>query len=396
MSSSSLVRPSRAALRLLSDERLVELSRRGHETAFEAIFARYRGPLLRFSGGILPASRAEDAVQQAFLALHRELGERDSELMLRPWLFRVTRNACLDALRQNGWDHEQLDPNANGVARPEQVLDRSERLREVVRALKELPDSQREAIVLRELEGRSHHEIAADLGITTGAVRQLIHRGRTRLRDAAGALLPAPLVSVLAGRSAGAPDVVRLGEVAGAGGVAAALKMGAAAIVTATLAVPPVVDKVQGDRHRDAGADAAAAQQRAPVALAAAADRQANLRSHNRSTPGGAKRAEGASSGPSTRSRHDRTGRESPGGGGGIPTGEPRAPQPTQSPGSNRGAAPEPDDSYADDHEFDDDEADDDSYDEPDDDAPDRDVADDDPAEDEAELEPADQDDDED
>lgn len=300
------LRPSRAALRLLSDERLVELARQGHESAFEAIFERYRGRLLRFSAGILPASRAEDAVQQAFLAAHRELTGADRDLALGPWLFRVTRNACLDALRQNGWDHEQLDPSMNGVERPEQALARKESLRDVVGALGELPDSQREAIVLRELEGRSHEEIAAELGVSPGAVRQLIHRGRKRLRNAVGALFPAPLIHHLVNRADG---LVRAGELgaapisaasagnaiasagaaagatAGAGGGAAALKLGAAAVVAVTLAAPTAM------KHSHDSRDGNRVNPIAATAMAAPAEK------HPEGTPGAARRLPAADRG---------------------------------------------------------------------------------------------------
>src|SRR4051794_21711647 len=154
-----------------SDERLVELSTHGNERAFEALVERYRAPLLRYCNKLLPNSRAEDAVQQAFLNAHTAIvaGEVDDELNFRPWLYRIAHNASLNLLRQNGWNYDQLDEDFDGVMRPDQAVEQRERLRVVVSAIQELPERQREALVLRELEGRSYESVAAELGVSGGA-----------------------------------------------------------------------------------------------------------------------------------------------------------------------------------------------------------------------------------
>ena len=102
-----------------SDERLVALSRHGNERAFEALVERYRGPLLRYCGKLLPNSRAEDAVQQAFLNAHTAItnGEIDEELNFRPWLYKIAHNASLNLLRQNGWKYDQLSEDFDGASR---------------------------------------------------------------------------------------------------------------------------------------------------------------------------------------------------------------------------------------------------------------------------------------
>src|SRR3954451_18036751 len=110
-----LIEPARlastAVLRGQSDERLVDLTRAGNGRAFEAIVHRYRRPLLRYCAGILPAERAEDAVQQTFLSAYNAISSADRELNLKPWLYRIAHNSSLNMLRQNGWNHEQLDEN---------------------------------------------------------------------------------------------------------------------------------------------------------------------------------------------------------------------------------------------------------------------------------------------
>jgi RNA polymerase sigma factor (sigma-70 family) len=234
----SLIEPARhagtALLRSQTDARLVDLTRDGNERAFEAIVQRYRGPLLRYCSRLLPAARAEDAVQQAFLSAHRSIHAGDAELNLRPWLYRIAHNASLNLLRQNGFDHEQVSEEIDGVETPPQAFERGERLRVVVAAVKDLPDRQRDAIVLQAMEGRSYDEIAAELGVTDGAVRQLLNRARTTLREAAAAITPTGLLTRVASSGGEAGVTERIAQVvAGAGGGALIAKAGVATLVVA-------------------------------------------------------------------------------------------------------------------------------------------------------------------
>ena len=224
------------ALRLQTDARLVTLTREGHGRAFEEIVRRYRTPLVRFAGAIVPADRAEDVVQEAFTRAHAAITAGDSELALRPWLYRVVRNGALNDLRDHR-THEELDPEYDGVPQPPDIASRSEELATTVAAISALPAAQRDALVKRELEGMGHDEIAADLGVSPGAVRQLIFRARTALRNGLGSLIPLPVIRAMleagpAGAGAAGTAVgggaAALG-IAGGGGIA--LKAGTAALV---------------------------------------------------------------------------------------------------------------------------------------------------------------------
>ena len=82
-----------------------------------------------------------------------------AELNLRPWLYRIAHNTALNALRDRGLRHDQLDESIDGVERPDQALERSQGLRDVLVAVQALPDRQRDD-QLRALEGRSYAEIA--------------------------------------------------------------------------------------------------------------------------------------------------------------------------------------------------------------------------------------------
>src|SRR4051812_16417537 len=263
----SLIEPARhagtALLRSQSDARLVDLTREGNERAFEAIVQRYRRPLLRYCSRLLSPTRAEDAVQQAFLSAHRAIHAGDTELNLRPWLYRIAHNASLNLLRQNGYDHDEVSEEIDGVETPVQAFERGERLRTVVAAVQELPERQRSAIVLQAVEGRSYDEIADELGVTDGAVRQLLNRARNTLREAAAALTPTGLLARIGSSAAEAPVAERVAQaVAGAGGGALLAKAGATLVVAGAVASGAATGTLPGtggDGDRGHATSAAAA-----------------------------------------------------------------------------------------------------------------------------------------
>src|SRR3954469_14862479 len=255
----SLIEPARhagtALLRSQSDARLVDLTRDGNERAFEAIVQGYNRPLLRYCSRTLPAARAEDAVQQAFLSAHRAIHAGDAELNLRPWLYRIAHNASLNLLRQHGLDHDEVSEEIDGVETPVQAFERGERLRTVVAAVQDLPERQRSAIVLQAVEGRSYEEIAAELGVSDGAVRQLLNRARNTLREAAAALTPSGLLTRVASSGGEATVAERVAAaLAGAGGSALMAKAGATLVVAGAVAGGAAVGGLPGSGHeRSAG-----------------------------------------------------------------------------------------------------------------------------------------------
>src|SRR4051794_21779876 len=262
-----LIEPARLAgtalLHTQSDERLVDLTRAGNGRAFEAIVTRYRKQVLRYCAGILPPERAEDAVQQAFLNAYKAIVAGEAELNLRPWLYRVAHNSALNLLRQNGWNYDQIPEDFDGVVQPPQAVEQSERIRQVVRNVQELPERQRDAIVLRELEGRSYEEIAVALGVSDGAVRQLLNRARTTLRAAATSITPPQLVERVAERAAlDAPAATRIAEisVAGAGGGMTLAKFGTVVVVAGAVAGGMANGPLHAGRARDGGDVAKAAE----------------------------------------------------------------------------------------------------------------------------------------
>ena len=181
-------------MRSQTDERLVDLVRAGNDAAFEAIVARYRRPLMRHCTRILSEERAEDVVQQSFVRALAAMRRDERPLDLKPWLYTIVHNGTLNALRERAIPSDTLEEEIDGVERPEQAFERREGLRSVVAAVGALPQRQRDALVLRELEGRSYDEIATELGVTDGAVRQLLNRARTTLRAGVTAITPTGLL----------------------------------------------------------------------------------------------------------------------------------------------------------------------------------------------------------
>jgi RNA polymerase sigma factor (sigma-70 family) len=265
MTPRALFHPARLARRPVlstqSDERLVDLVRAGSDPAFEAIVERYRRALMRYVSRLLPPDRAEDVVQQSFVKAYEAMHRDTAELNLRPWLYRIAHNGALNALRDRALGHAELDERIDGVERPDQAFERTTGLRELVVAVQALPERQRSAILLRELEGRSYEEIAAALGVTDGAVRQLLNRARNSLRAAAAAVTPMPLVTRLASAETTEPVTARVAELVGVGGSALAMKVVATALVTgAVVGGAAVVPDVAREQSKGAPVGAEEAQ----------------------------------------------------------------------------------------------------------------------------------------
>lgn len=222
------------ALRTQSDRRLVRLVRDGYENAFEEIVRRYGRALTRYAAAIV-GGRAEDVTQDAFSKALLALRHDGREIELRPWLYRIVRNTALNDLRDRPPSAEALAEAIASGDDPEKQLERHEELADLMRRLRSLPEAQRAAIVMRELEGLSHEEIAAALGLSGGAARQAIFRARRALRNAAGLLLPLPLLKALLAGGATAPVEVAAGAagVGGAAGTGVALKAATATVLVA-------------------------------------------------------------------------------------------------------------------------------------------------------------------
>jgi RNA polymerase sigma factor (sigma-70 family) len=182
----AVVRGPKRLLRLRSDERLVTLVRAGDDAAFEVLYERHAAAILGFCLHMLGSQdEAEDAVQQAFVAAHRDMQRAAREINFKPWLYTIARNRCLSMLRARRERASEL-PEISTVGLDEQVERRGE-LRQLVADVQRLPDDQRAALVLSEVGDLSHAEVAEVIGVQPHAVKALVYRARTTLierRDA--------------------------------------------------------------------------------------------------------------------------------------------------------------------------------------------------------------------
>ena len=175
-------------LRLRSDEQLLALFRSGREDAFRALHDRYHDRLLAYVRHMLRGnSEAEDIVQDVFLRAYGALRTGEREITVRPWLYRVAHNRCIDYVRRAPATPLQPDELLPGGIDPVAAAEQREDLRRLVADLHALPDAQRSALIIRELEGLSYDDLATTLGVTVPAVKSLLVRARSGLAEAAEA-----------------------------------------------------------------------------------------------------------------------------------------------------------------------------------------------------------------
>lgn len=170
-------------LRGVADDRLVALVRDGRDDAFAELCRRHETRLRRLATRVLKDPHlAEDIVQEALWRAHRALLRDRREVQLKPWLAQIVRNCALDELSRRPQVLVELhDEHAARDADPHDTLGHRADARQLLADLTALPPAQRHALVRRELDGVPHEQIAAELDITTGASRNLVHRARTNL-----------------------------------------------------------------------------------------------------------------------------------------------------------------------------------------------------------------------
>jgi len=147
--------------------------------SFETLLLAHERRVMRTAWRILGSLEdAQDVAQEVFLKLHRHWRRLDP-LTLEAWLYRTTVNACFDVLRKRKPD---TDLTAGPAVPPDVDLEREERRRLVAEGLKVLPERERAALVLREIEGLSTAETAAALGVTEVTVRSQVSMAKARLK----------------------------------------------------------------------------------------------------------------------------------------------------------------------------------------------------------------------
>ncbi|MDP2709753.1 MAG: sigma-70 family RNA polymerase sigma factor, partial [Solirubrobacteraceae bacterium] len=177
-------------LRLRSDEQLVALFRAGNDVAFGVIHDRYRQRLFVYARQMLGGARqdAEDALQDVFLRAYSSLRDNDRPVSLRAWLYRVAHNRCIDHLRKPVPPAIDLFETSRRPLRdPTLEAERRDDLRRLIEDVRRLPEQQRSALLMREMDGLTYAELADALGVSLQAVKSLLVRARIGLVEAAEA-----------------------------------------------------------------------------------------------------------------------------------------------------------------------------------------------------------------
>jgi RNA polymerase sigma-70 factor, ECF subfamily len=176
--------------------RWIRQARTGDSLAFKQLVYHYQRQVLRTTHQLLgKMDLAQDAAQEVFLRLFRSLSRIRDEQEISPWLYRVTVNVCrglwrktqpasflsFESLREdNHWD-----PPAGDASLEERML-AVERRRMAGEAIAQLPPREREALVLRDLEGLTTNEVARILQISEATVRVQISSARLKIRESLG------------------------------------------------------------------------------------------------------------------------------------------------------------------------------------------------------------------
>jgi RNA polymerase sigma factor (sigma-70 family) len=177
-------------LKLQGDERLIAMVRSGNAGAFETIVDRYQGRLLGFCRQMLNSTEdAEDVLQEVFVNSYRAMLADERAINLRPWLYRIARNRCLNHLRKPTADaQESMDmvPMVEAGSTAEKVHNREE-FRQLLSDVGKLPETQRSALLLREMDAMSYEEIAQAMETSVPSVKSLLVRARISLAEASQA-----------------------------------------------------------------------------------------------------------------------------------------------------------------------------------------------------------------
>lgn len=184
----------------LDDRQLVRRVQKGDRRAFEALVRKYQRRVFRLAFGMMREEEAAlDIAQEAFVKVHRNIGRFKGDSAFYTWLYRITTNLCIDALRKQRGEQLEYD---DALAREEETeldlgLRTSSRAFNPVRrtlerelgdrlneALGTLSEAHREILLLRELEGLSYEDLSQALDIPKGTVMSRLFHARKKMQAA--------------------------------------------------------------------------------------------------------------------------------------------------------------------------------------------------------------------
>ena len=176
-----------------SDVQLMLAFRGGDQTAFDALFRRWAGPMLRYLERMVrDAASAEDLLQETFLRVFRARDRYQPEARFSTWLYTIATNLALNELRRprRRAPHRSTDEGENDELpfvleghepRADDVAQARRASKELQHELAALPERQRAALLLSAVEGLSYAEVAVSLETTEKSVKALVHRARATL-----------------------------------------------------------------------------------------------------------------------------------------------------------------------------------------------------------------------
>jgi len=170
-----------------TDDELMELIKKGSDTAFQALFERYASLVLGFSKKMLGSlDRAEEASQEVWLKAVKGAQTYEANGYFKAWVMRMTKNHCLNILRKDSRlvfteNPETLSPETQSVSEKAVLADLA--VRDLSNALDSLPENQRVALTLLATTEPSYEDLANEMGVSLGALKSIVHRGRKALKE---------------------------------------------------------------------------------------------------------------------------------------------------------------------------------------------------------------------
>jgi RNA polymerase sigma-70 factor (ECF subfamily) len=178
--------PSRGSNPAIADEAaLVAAARGGDERALATIYRRYRPRVFSVVARLVGASDAEEVTQEVFLRAFRALDRFRAEAQMSTWLYRIAVNAALSERGRRRVERDRLAPAVMADALPApSAAETDPALRaRLEAALAKMPSGYRAVLVLHDVEGLEHEEIAHILGCRVGTSKSQLHKARGKMRE---------------------------------------------------------------------------------------------------------------------------------------------------------------------------------------------------------------------
>jgi RNA polymerase sigma-70 factor (ECF subfamily) len=175
---------------VLTDGGIVELVREGRrDEAIAALLPQFRRKVFGLAYSYLRnRDAADDVTQEVFIKVWRALPTFDGRASVSTWIYTITRNASLSAIRSRRGHESLSDPEVMAEAETDSTLstgglsgEASADAATVRRMVDQLPDKQRQVVTLFYMQEQSHEEVAAMLAMPVGTVKTLLHRARAKL-----------------------------------------------------------------------------------------------------------------------------------------------------------------------------------------------------------------------